>query len=110
VRALNPSCEIVTIEKRLFEDIKNALNSKEDIIIQESSTLPQETYFINFSALKENIIFLKIEDDKIVFNNIVFTKSRLEFKGSDLLTSKRGILLTDKNFELLKDYLSNLIS
>ena len=107
VRALNPSCEIVTIEKKLFEDIKKALSSKENMIIQESPTLPQETYFINLPALKANTIFLKVENDKVVVNNIVFTNSKLEFKGSDLLTNKKGILLTDKNLKLLKNYCSN---
>jgi hypothetical protein len=73
------------------------------ILTKESQTLPKYTIFINLEKLEKDAIFVKVSNDAIEVNGIVFTNSEIEFQGLGLFTSKETVLLSFDEMSKIKD-------
>jgi len=105
-RILNPSVEIIMVEKEHFEEMKEAiqvLEADNNSISFESKTKPAKKVVVNLESLKKAAIFVRTVGDSITINNTIFTNNEAEYHGDGMFTSKTSFFIDFEKMALIRN-------
>ena len=109
-KILNPGIEMITVEVSFFEEMYNAIDAiraENSVITFKSKTLPEKVTVINLNVLKSSAIFVRVIDNSITVNDIVFTNNEAEFHGDGMFTSKKVYFVNFEQMATIKQLLND---
>jgi len=108
VKLLNPGIELITIDEETFAEMLEAIEAhkiEKDIIVFKTKTIPAKDVILNIPVILKETIFIRIFQNSIIINDMIFTSSESEFHGDGMFTSRKAYFLTmDQMFNLRKNF------
>ena len=84
---------MVEVDEKSFKAMEQVVLNKEkdkDYILVDYGRKPNAKVLINLRAIKNNMVTLKVNEDTIIVNNIIFTVNAMEFLGDSLFAGKQN--------------------